>query len=231
MRASSRASGVPAARRRTALATGLVALALALGGACATTSPTVLLVRHAEKLDDSRDPPLTEEGHARADALAALFANARVAAVYTSEYERTRDTAAPLAKAHGLTPVVIRADETDALLAALETHAADELVVVVGHSNTLPGLIERLGGEAPRIAHGDYGRLFLVQRHAAAPTEVIELAYDAGEPGAARRIDPQAESAPSGASLVDDGAAAPDPTPPPAGLPAALGAPVEDGER
>jgi hypothetical protein len=54
------------------------------------------LVRHAEKVDDSEDPPLSEVGHQRAQTLVSLLRDARIERIYSSDFVRTRDTAAPL---------------------------------------------------------------------------------------------------------------------------------------
>src|SRR5215203_3829760 len=74
-------------------------------------APTiVVLVRHAEKATSpGNDAGLTEAGRARADALADALHDARVDAVITSQYERTRMTAEPIAAARHLTPLVVQA--------------------------------------------------------------------------------------------------------------------------
>ena len=63
---------------------------------------TVIVVRHAEKIDDSRDPALSEAGVERAEALAEALAHAGLDAAYASQYQRTRLTAMPAAQAAGL---------------------------------------------------------------------------------------------------------------------------------
>src|SRR6478672_13139476 len=71
--------------------------------------PTViLLVRHAEKAaQPPQDPPLTEAGLARAQALVAVARDAGVSAIITTQYERTRKTAEPTAAALHITPEVV----------------------------------------------------------------------------------------------------------------------------
>ena len=59
--------------------------------------PTVVVVRHAEKADASRDPSLSEAGRARALALDSALADARVTAVIVTPYRRNAETAAPVA--------------------------------------------------------------------------------------------------------------------------------------
>lgn len=102
----------------------LLPLALLAGVACTTASvpgpvtdqrpeaadwTTVIIVRHAER-DPGADPPLNAEGQARAQALAAVLADAGVEAIYCTDLIRNRDTARPLANRLGLTPNVIGED-------------------------------------------------------------------------------------------------------------------------
>ena len=57
---------------------------------------TVVLVRHAEKELTGDDPGLTAQGSERADALAHVVGEMDVAAVYATQYARTRATALPV---------------------------------------------------------------------------------------------------------------------------------------
>ena len=75
---------------RTAMA---VAVLIFIGGCCLPAT-TVLLVRHAEK-ETGRDPGLTAAGQARARALVEVAKGAGVSAIYHTQLERTRLTAAP----------------------------------------------------------------------------------------------------------------------------------------
>lgn len=117
----------------------------------AQQSPTVvIIVRHAEKAaEPANDPPLTETGTARAQALAALLGDAQVAAVMHTPTTRTRETARPVAERFGLTPEVLplgpMARHAAGVAEAVRKHAG-KTVVVVGHSNTIMSYIEALGG-------------------------------------------------------------------------------------
>lgn len=114
----------------------------------------VVLVRHAEKAaTPSDDPSLTPEGQQRARALAATLQHAGVTVIITTEALRTKETADPLA-AHlpaGSKPEIVRTVPGDvpahakAVAAAVRRHTG-EGVLVVGHSNTIPAIIEALGG-------------------------------------------------------------------------------------
>lgn len=126
----------------------------------------IFLVRHAEKIDPypdgPSDPPLTEAGRARAAELARTLADAGIERVLTTDFRRTRDTAAPLAEALGLEPEPYDPAALEELAGRLA--ATGERVLVVGHSNTTPRLVELLGGDpGPPIAEpSEYDRLYVL---------------------------------------------------------------------
>lgn len=123
---------------------------------------TVYLVRHAEKMADSRDPELSDSGQARAATLATILKDAEVGHVHSSDYKRTRDTAAPVAKVHGLRVELYDPSDLPSLADALRSAGGRHLVV--GHSNTTPALAELLGGASggPIDERGEYDRLYVI---------------------------------------------------------------------
>src|SRR6266700_3335603 len=125
----------------------------------ATAQSTVFIVRHAEKADATKDPDLSEAGRARAEALAKTLKDANITAIYATEFKRTQQTAAPLAKALGITVTILPAKDNAALIAKLRASTGNALVV--GHGDTIPGLIKALGISDPiNIAENDYDILF-----------------------------------------------------------------------
>ncbi len=140
---------------------------------------TVIVVRHAEKVDESKDPLLSAAGQARAEALALALANARIDAIFTTQLQRTRLTAAPLAKSRGLTPIVVDATadakaHAKAVAVAVLARPAGEAILVVGHSNTVPAIVAALGGpEGLAICDNEYTSLFVLTIPASGPVRVI----------------------------------------------------------
>ena len=134
-------------------------LSMALSAAAA--DGMFVLVRHAEKVDDSRDPELSEVGKRRAQALAALLTDMRIDTIYSSEFIRTRETARPLAERLGVAVTPYDPNELEALAAVLKSTGGRTLVV--GHSNSTPKLVAALSGEpgAP-IEDDEYDRLYIV---------------------------------------------------------------------
>lgn len=157
--------------RRTVLL-GTLNLAMGLAG-CSLNSASslvgqeqeplvVFLVRHAEKVDASADPELSESGRVRADELAKVLRSAKIEQVHSTDYIRTRKTAAPFAASLELD--VSFYDPRDLEGFADQLREAGGRHLVVGHSNTTPALVELLGGEAHGPIHepSEYDRLYIV---------------------------------------------------------------------
>jgi broad specificity phosphatase PhoE len=126
---------------------------------------TIFLVRHAERADSdgrvSSDPGLSAEGRTRALHLAQELKDAKIAAIFTSEYQRTQQTAAPLAKSLGIHPEIVPGKDVSSLIARIRATSGN--VLVVGHSNTLPQIVKALGISTPVImTEADYDNLFVV---------------------------------------------------------------------
>jgi phosphohistidine phosphatase SixA len=128
----------------------------------AAHAQSIFLVRHAEKNADKEDLGLSEAGKKRAECLAQTLKGAGIAAIYVSDTARAQQTAEPLAAALRLKPIIVPAKDYDALVAKLREHK-DKNALVIGHSNTLPVIIEKLGaGKIEPIADDEYDKMFLV---------------------------------------------------------------------
>lgn len=166
----------------------LAVCALLLGSASQSLAQatTVLLVRHAEKAAvQGDDPPLSPAGETRAQALRDALAAAGIQAVYTTQFQRTQQTGRPLAVQHGLTPIVIAAaggaqQHADAVAADIRARHAGKMVLVVGHSNTVPMIVRALGGIAPpALPDNEYDNLFVVTVPQTGPATTIRARYGA----------------------------------------------------
>lgn len=119
----------------------------------------VVLLRHAEREAGGTDPGLTAAGRARARLLANMLAETGIDAIFTSEFKRTKETAAPTADRLGVSPLEL-ADEMEA--AKQQVRSAGQCVLVVGHTNTIPDLITALGGPPVEIPDTAFDRLFVL---------------------------------------------------------------------
>ncbi len=112
------------------------------------STTTYYLIRHAEK-DQSdktnRNPHLTEKGLERAENWAKTFQNIKFDAVYSTDYNRTKETALPTAKANDLELKLYDPRRIDISEFLKETNG--KTVLIVGHSNTTPGFANGLLGE------------------------------------------------------------------------------------
>ena len=176
--AAARPSGGTRFRASKLWLPALLISAFASATAALAQPPVIFLVRHAERAATSgrvpSDTGLSPEGRARAEDLAQALEEAGITAIYTTEYKRTKETAAPAAKSLGIRAEVIQSDDLRTLIPKLK--AARGNVLVVGHSNTLPQIINALG-ISPRVtvAESDYDNLFLVILNQ--PPQLIHLHY------------------------------------------------------
>lgn len=130
---------------------------------------TVILVRHAEKADDSRDALLSAAGQERAEALARTLAGGLPDHIFTSPMQRTILTAAPTAEAAGVTPLAVGFDKgvpahVEEIAAAVRALPDDAVVLVVDHSNVVPLIARALGyAEAADVPECEFDRLTRLQ--------------------------------------------------------------------
>jgi broad specificity phosphatase PhoE len=175
-------------RPRVALSVATLVLLLLAGvpahGWSQERPTTVIVVRHAEKASvEGRDPPLSEAGEQRARALIEAVGAAGVKAIYATQFQRTQQTARPLAEHLGV-PLTVFAATADArqhaatLAGEILSKHAGEVVVVVGHSNTVPEIVQALGGTAvPEIPESEYHNLFVVVIPSSGPPSTIRARY------------------------------------------------------
>lgn len=142
---------------------------------------TVILVRHAEKgTSPANDPPLTPQGLQRAESLARMFANTPITAIYTTPYARTRETAAPLAAAKGLTAieVPVGAAYPSDIVDKVWLEQSGGTFVVVGHSDTTRDMLRALGfAEAKDIPDSEYDNLYIVTLGPFTEARVLPMKY------------------------------------------------------
>lgn len=113
-----------------------------------SATTTYYLIRHAEKDrsdKNNRDPHLTEAGLKRAENWAKTLKDVEFDMVYSTNYNRTKETAAPTAKANNLE--VNFYDPRDMKLKEFTETTKGKTVLIVGHSNTTPMFANGLLGE------------------------------------------------------------------------------------
>jgi broad specificity phosphatase PhoE len=163
-------------------ASGDAAASASVAQTTAAPVTTVIVVRHAEKADNSGDPELSAAGAARAQALVNVVRDAKVSRIITTQFRRTRATAEPTATALGVTPTVIPATATHVSEIADTVRAhRGATFLIVGHSNTVPAIVAALGAPSPApICDSEYDNLFVVTLNAdGKPPVVVQTHYGA----------------------------------------------------
>jgi len=158
---------------------GALAILLLAGLSPIGRSATIILVRHAERNPGmAPDVLLTAQGEARAKQLANVLKDANIKAIFTTEVRRTQQTAEPTAQQFHLQPAVIPAKDFDVLISRLQSLPDDQTVLVVGHANTIPTVVERLGGGVvPALGDAEYDRLVVVVTKGKSKPTVLTLRY------------------------------------------------------
>ena len=178
-------------RRRRRAVVILIYTAIAVGLAWffeSQATTTIIFVRHAEKAAvPADDPPLSPAGRRRVAELTRQLKDADVIqgidAIYSTPFRRTQETAQPLAEALDLPITTYDPDEdNEAVLEDILDKHKGKIILVVGHSNTIPQLIADLGASkrVPPIDEAEYDNLYLVSIPWFGKTKTIRLRY--GEP-------------------------------------------------
>ena len=177
-------------RNRGALVAALAVLAAVVPApAAAQQATTVIVVRHAERAGEAAgDPVLSPAGEVRAQALANVLAFTRLTGIVTSQARRTRLTAEPAARAAGLTPVVVSTaggtpGHVQAVADTVRARFTGGTVLVVGHSNTVAGIVRALGGpQLPEPCDSEFSALFVLVLRPGAEPSLTRARYGLEDP-------------------------------------------------
>lgn len=140
-------------------------------------SNTIYIVRHAEKAKpqagmsamEANDPPLSDSGQLRAIQLKDELKDDNIQYIFSTNYKRTISTAQPLNELRGSTRIEIysaKKDSMDAFIEKLKSIKKGN-VLVVGHSNTIDDLANKLCGSAVvpgDLKDSDYDNLYEIRR-------------------------------------------------------------------
>ncbi|MDX1509385.1 MAG: phosphoglycerate mutase family protein [Woeseiaceae bacterium] len=177
-------------RRRRRIQIIIIYTAIAIGLAWffeSQATTTIIFVRHADKAaTPADDPGLSPAGQRRAAELTRQLVDADVVAgvdaIYSTPYRRTQETVRPLADALDLPINIYDASDTEAVLERILKEHKGKIIVVVGHSNTIPVLIANLGAskKVPPIHEDEYDNIYIISIPWFGKTKTIRLRF--GEP-------------------------------------------------
>jgi broad specificity phosphatase PhoE len=142
----------------------------------------VILVRHAElqgaAMAEPKNVALSEVGDARAKRLITILRDADIGAIYVTDFVRTNKTGEPLARELKKDLTVVPKGDPQQLVERLRKNHAGQTVLLVGHTDTLPGLLKALGHPVEvKIDAQDYSNMFVViPKGDGAPT-LVHLRY------------------------------------------------------
>lgn len=124
---------------------------------------TAILIRHADvDTGAGTDPPLNGAGTARAQELRHVLGNSGITAIFVTSFQRSQQTAGPLAGDLGIMPTVI--NDSASVVAALQGLASSTVTLVIGHTNTLPEIGGALGVTTPAIGSTEFDNMFVACR-------------------------------------------------------------------
>lgn len=143
------------------------------------STTTFILSRHAETTGAGLDPSLSIAGQERAAELARVLHTTPVKGVYSTSYKRTKETVAPLAGKNSLTTQIYDPEKLTQLIDQLLLQFRNQVVYVVGHSNTTNVLLNTLVGSSvyPNIPESEYNNLYIVSVSEKGNARVVHLKY------------------------------------------------------
>ena len=139
----------------------------------------IYLVRHAEKAKEGgADPLLTTQGKTRAAKLGDILKEAGIDRVYSTVYQRTQSTAKPTADILETGIRLYDARDLNTFAEQLKNRDGSG-ILVVGHSNTTPTLVNALIGQEKfaMIPESEYGNLYRVTISEDGTGKVVLLKY------------------------------------------------------
>ncbi len=125
---------------------------------------TIILVRHAEKeIVGGDDPELSSDGRQRAQRLQSALKSYLPDEMYSTPFKRTRQTLQPWARNAGKEIKEYNPQNQEAFSQNL-LKMKGKTVVIAGHSNTVPILVNLLKGEAKyqQLPDSVYNKIFIV---------------------------------------------------------------------
>lgn len=175
-------------RRMLVVVAALAAGVLAIGAGMSTDTTdqpasgvrTVFLVRHADTAPEpgEQDPKLTEAGVARAARLAEVLKDEPLGAVFVTRTTRSSQSGTPTAEFNGIEPMVYPPTGYDDIKAGVLAQPSGTSCLVVAHSNTVPGIVNALGGrEMDELPEKEFDRLIVLVLNGEKLVRMVELRY------------------------------------------------------
>jgi phosphohistidine phosphatase SixA len=136
------------------------------------SSQTYYIVRHADRVPNA--DALTPAGIIRSRVLADSLRNKRIQRIFSTNTQRTRQTAQPLSAAINVSITLYSADTLAGFVNFLKNQPNS---LVVGHSNTILETARALGATptATTIGEQEFDRLFIITRKRQWPKKKVRV--------------------------------------------------------
>ncbi len=143
------------------------------------TVTTFLLARHAETTGMGSNPSLSVQGLERVDELKRIMQNVSLNGVFSTNLNRTKETAQPVADEKGLALDIYNAFNPNQLADNVLEDFQSGVTLVIGHSNTIPELLNVLTGTSnfSTIPEEEYDNLFVVSVLEKGRANVVHMKY------------------------------------------------------
>lgn len=106
------------------------------------STTTYYFIRHAEKVDNSKNPDLSKMGLQRAKLWTEIFSEINLDAIYSTDFNRTLQTAAPTATGKNI--AIIKYNPKTIDIESFKKNTLGKKVLIVGHSNTTPNFVNQI---------------------------------------------------------------------------------------
>ena len=143
------------------------------------TVTTLIVLRHAEKQSTGTNPSLSTAGQIRANNLSNILTNVNLDAIYSTNYNRTIQTVQPTATAKTISVSFYNPSSLTPFVDHVLSTYHDGTILVVGHSNTTPSLLNVLTGTSnySNIPESEYDNLYIVTVFEKGRAEVVHFKY------------------------------------------------------
>ena len=127
-----------------------------------SNSTTYYFIRHAEKIDSSQNPDLSEKGLKRAELWNKIFSEINFDEIYSTDYKRTLQTASPTATTKKIEIKLYNPKTIN--IGSFKKETLGKKVLIVGHSNTTPKFINNIINQNlfSDIEDETFGNLYIV---------------------------------------------------------------------
>ena len=140
---------------------------------------TFIFIRHAETTGEGHNPNLSKKGKERANSLKGMLSGVELDAIYSTDYNRTMQNSSPIAKDKNMSVTNYNPSELNKFIDILSEKHTNKTVLIVGHSNTTPTLLNIILGnkQYDNIPEDKYNNMYIVTIGKNSKPEIVNIKY------------------------------------------------------